>query len=85
MIIEILEKTADIGAKQGFEKAFDETLIIMACHGAIRAGHTLSREQMQGILNQMDKCENPSHCPHGRPTWIKWSTRFLEKAFNRIV
>ncbi|QTA78082.1 DNA mismatch repair protein [Desulfonema limicola] len=85
MIMEILEKTADIGVKQGIEKAFDESLIIMACHGAIRANHLLSNIQIKGLLNQLDKCENPSCCPHGRPTWIKWSVRFLEKSFNRIV
>jgi DNA mismatch repair protein MutL len=31
----------------------------------------------------MDECDNPSHCPHGRPTWIRWTQSDLEKAFGR--
>lgn len=83
MIMDIVEKIADTGVGSGIEKAFDECLIIMACHGAIRANHILSNEQIQALLNQLDKCENPSNCPHGRPTWIKWSQSFLEKSFGR--
>lgn len=83
LIIEIIEKMAAIGFTPGLESAIDECLIIMACHGAIRANQSLSAEQMQALLKQLDACDNPSHCPHGRPTWIQWSTRFLEKAFKR--
>jgi len=83
LIIEIIEKMAAIGFTPGLETAIDECLIIMACHGAIRANQALSADQMQALLKQLDACDNPSHCPHGRPTWIQWSTRFLEKAFKR--
>jgi len=83
LIIEIIEKMAAIGFTPGLENAIDECLIIMACHGAIRANQALSADQMQALLKQLDACDNPSHCPHGRPTWIQWSTRFLEKAFKR--
>jgi DNA mismatch repair protein MutL len=57
----------------------------MACHGAIRANHHLTPEQMKELLDQLDGCDNPSNCPHGRPTWIKWSNRFLDKSFKRTV
>ena len=61
----------------------EESLKIMACHGAIRARQSLVAAQMQRLLVQLDECENPSHCPHGRPTWIRWSLPALEKAFGR--
>jgi len=57
----------------------------MACHGAIRANQALSEAQINGLLAQLDECDNPSHCPHGRPTWIRWDLRALEKSFKRIV
>jgi DNA mismatch repair protein MutL len=57
----------------------------MACHAAIRANQALSEAQIKSLLNQLDGCDNPSHCPHGRPTWLRWDMRSLEKSFKRIV
>jgi DNA mismatch repair protein MutL len=57
----------------------------MACHGAIRANQHLSDKQMKVLLEQLDECDNPSHCPHGRPTWIKWTKRLIEKSFSRTL
>lgn len=87
LIAEILERMTEIGVdtEADLEKNRDEMLILTACHGAVRAGQTLSREEMQALLRQMDQCENPSNCPHGRPTWIRWGVRFLEKSFRRTV
>jgi DNA mismatch repair protein MutL len=85
LVIEIVEKVAEIGFTPGLEKAIDQCLLLMACHGAIRANQHLSDRQIKELLVQLDKCDNPSHCPHGRPTWISWTTRSLEKSFSRIV
>ncbi len=85
LVIEIVEKTVQIGFAPGLDKAIDEYLILMACHGAVRAKQQLSDQQAQGLLTQLDECDNPSNCPHGRPTWIRWSFKTLEKSFKRIV
>ena len=84
LVIEITEKIAETGFGPGIEKAIDKCLILMACHGAIRANQPLSDKEMKGLLDQLDKCKNPSHCPHGRPTWIRWSKGFLEREFKRV-
>jgi DNA mismatch repair protein MutL len=55
----------------------------VACHAAVRAGDTLSQEQMQGLFNRLFECEEPYHCPHGRPTVITISREDLEKIFKR--
>jgi DNA mismatch repair protein MutL len=83
VILEIVEKMADIGFAHDIQEAVDTSLVLMACHGAIRANQPLSEEQMKGIIDQLDQCDDPSHCPHGRPTWITWSSAFLEKSFGR--
>jgi len=85
LVMEIVEKIAQIGFTPGLEKAIDKCLILMACHGAIRANQKLSDEQIKGLLDQLDQCDQPSNCPHGRPTWISWSIKDLEKSFKRIV
>jgi len=85
LVMEIVEKMVQIGFTAGLEKAMDQCLILMACHGAIRANQKLSDEQIKGLLDQLDQCNQPSNCPHGRPTWISWSIKDLEKSFKRIV
>ena len=85
IIIEIIDKMIYIGFKPGVKEAVDECYIIMACHSAIRANQALTEKQMSALLDQLDQCENPSNCPHGRPTWIRWTVSDLEKQFRRIV
>jgi DNA mismatch repair protein MutL len=85
VLIEIAEKIAETRTAPGLAAALDQSRMVMACHAAIRANQALSGVQIKGLLDQLDGCRNPSHCPHGRPTWIHWETRALEKSFQRIV
>jgi len=85
LVIEMVEKTAQIGFSSGMESVIDQCLELMACHGAIRANQRLSDKEIQELLHQLDTCGQPSNCPHGRPTWIQWRFRDLEKLFKRIV
>jgi DNA mismatch repair protein MutL len=83
MIYEMVEKTAAVGYSPGLENTLDQCRMVMACHGAIRANQQLSEAQIKGLLHQLDECENPSRCPHGRPIWIRWDLATLEKLFKR--
>jgi len=85
MVYEMLEKTAAVGYSPGLENTLDQCRMVMACHGAIRANQQLSEAQIKGLLHQLDECENPSRCPHGRPIWIRWDLATLEKLFKRVV
>jgi DNA mismatch repair protein MutL len=85
LIIEMAETLTITGFGAGLEKALEQCLIIMACHGTIRANQPLSATEMQHLLKQLAACDTPSHCPHGRPTWIRWTLTSLEKSLRRIV
>jgi DNA mismatch repair protein MutL len=85
LLVEIVEKIVEIGSSTGLAEMLDECRMVMACHGAIRANQALSDKQISGLMAQLDECHNPSHCPHGRPTWIRWDIRTLEKSFKRVV
>jgi DNA mismatch repair protein MutL len=85
VVSEIAEKMLESGLSQGLEKPIDQCLMLIACHGAIRANQRLLDKQIKRLLAQLDECENPSHCPHGRPTWINWTLGSIEKSFKRIV
>jgi DNA mismatch repair protein MutL len=85
MIYEIVEKAAAEGYSPGLKDFMDECRRVMACHGAMRAKQALGDQQIKKLLEQLDECENPSHCPHGRPTWVRWDLDTLEKSFKRVV
>ncbi len=55
----------------------------MACHGAVKAGESLTIEEMRGLIRQLEETHQPRTCPHGRPTMIHLSSRQLQKEFGR--
>ena len=55
----------------------------MACHSSIRFNRTLSLDEMKEFVKQLYKCQNPYHCPHGRPTFIILDEKELTKEFLR--
>ena len=55
----------------------------LACKASLKANKVLSLMEMQVLLNDLLKCENPYTCPHGRPTTIIYSTSELDKLFKR--
>jgi DNA mismatch repair protein MutL len=85
LVVEIADRASAVGMAAGLDKILDECRMVMACHHAVRARHRLSPEQIAHMLARLDRCDTPSHCPHGRPTWIQWTVKELERAFKRIV
>jgi DNA mismatch repair protein MutL len=59
-------------------------LTTLACHSSVRAGQALSPEEMRELIVQLERCQAPRTCPHGRPTMILLSTTQLERQFGRI-
>ncbi len=56
-----------------------------ACKAAVKGGKRVSMEEAQSLVDQLFTCEDPYHCPHGRPTIISITKADLEKRFKRIV
>ena len=83
-IIEITRgDETDTGAEHLINRIIDESLMIIACHSAVKANRNLSDHEVNMLLEQLSQCESPSFCPHGRPTWIQLSKSFIEKSFHR--
>jgi DNA mismatch repair protein MutL len=83
LITDIAESLAAFDDATGPARAMEECLILMACHGAIRARQRLTDREIRELLAQLDACEDPFHCPHGRPTFARWSAGTIEKTFKR--
>jgi len=50
---------------------------------AVKAGHVLSTEEQRALLANLESCDSPRTCPHGRPTMIHLSVDVLERQFGR--
>lgn len=66
------------------DERVDHALATMACHGSVRAGKTLSHEEITALLAAMDETDLAGNCPHGRPVYLDMSWKDLEKRFGRL-
>jgi len=55
----------------------------IACHSSVRGREILNREEVSGLLSDLEQTEYPDQCPHGRPTRIFYSLDDLKKMFKR--
>lgn len=63
----------------------ENVAITLACKMAIKANEHISMLEIEGLLKNLVKCDQPYNCPHGRPTIIKFSIYDLEKMFKRAM
>ncbi|WP_080602360.1 DNA mismatch repair endonuclease MutL [Bdellovibrio bacteriovorus] len=85
----VLDKMAteivDQGGSYSLERTVGDICATMACHSVVRAGQSLSPDQMRSLLRDMDMFPLSSFCPHGRPVSVEYPYYKLEKDFGRIV
>ncbi len=66
------------------ELSIEQRLVRRVCQeAAVKAGTVLSREEMQGLVQQLERTRSPLTCPHGRPTLLHMSSEQLARQFGR--
>ncbi|MBB1497989.1 DNA mismatch repair endonuclease MutL [Paracoccus sp. MC1862] len=83
LLRDIADDLAEQGASDRLQGRLDAVLSSMACHGSVRSGRSLTGEEMNALLREMERTPRSGQCNHGRPTWVELKLSDIERLFGR--
>ena len=61
-----------------------ESIVMNSCKSAVKGGDSLDDAEIRALMAQLEACNNPYSCPHGRPTFVRMTRYDMEKMFKRV-
>jgi DNA mismatch repair protein MutL len=83
LVRDLADEIAEYGGALSLKERLDEICSTMACHSAVRAGRSLTLEEMNALLREMESTPLSGQCNHGRPTYVELKLADVEKLFGR--
>lgn len=80
---DLLDRLAQQSAETSPDVVINDLLSMMACKAAVKAGDSLTVEEIDALFEHRDLVEKSSSCPHGRPTMLRLSKADLNRQFHR--
>jgi DNA mismatch repair protein MutL len=85
VVRQMVAELAEVDTSAKLRQHLEDRLATIACHSVIRANRALEIDEMRALLNELDRIEFATQCPHGRPVLIEFSRDELERMFKRVV
>ena len=85
LLIEMLDSLVEGISSSIAPDMIAEKVASMSCKAAVKGNSRLLYKEVEELIKELLKLDNPYHCPHGRPTIIAMTKQELEKKFKRIV
>lgn len=83
LVQDLADEINEYGSALSLKERLDEVFATMACHGSVRAGRSLTLDEMNALLREMEATPLSGQCNHGRPTYVELKIADIEKLFGR--
>jgi DNA mismatch repair protein MutL len=83
LFFEVLEEFSKTERSLGLEERKEKMFALLACKGAVKANQKLSGSEVAMLCRDLDSTTFSSTCPHGRPVFISFAIRDMERMFKR--
>ncbi|MGZ3597213.1 MAG: DNA mismatch repair endonuclease MutL [Syntrophales bacterium] len=83
LLLEILEELSNAERPIGLEERQEKLFALLACKGAVKANQKLAEAEVMRLCSDLDATQFSATCPHGRPVYISFGLRDIEKMFKR--
>ncbi len=83
LIRDLADDIEEFGEALALRDKLEHICGTMACHGSVRAGRSLTIDEMNALLRQMEATPHSGQCNHGRPTYVELKLSDIEKLFGR--
>jgi DNA mismatch repair protein MutL len=83
LVVDVALELEKIGRAGQLQDSIDEILILMSCHGVIRANQALTTVEIKALLQELDQIDFKANCPHGRPVMQRLTLAEVERLFRR--
>ena len=82
-VLDLSHEALQTEAPRAIEALRYNAAALLACHASVRAGHSLSFEEIRVLLHQLDAVEFAYACPHGRPLMVRFPRSEVARWFVR--
>ncbi|MGY5858568.1 MAG: DNA mismatch repair endonuclease MutL [Candidatus Thorarchaeota archaeon] len=83
-LLALVDRILDLGSKEATDTFMDNIVKVTACHSAVRAGQTLSTEEIRDIITELSMTKSKFNCCHGRPSMIRIRKEDIDRSVGRM-